>query len=429
MRPNYIDFSSKTKPISFSLFLCHAIHFRDMKYFYGTDEYKGAAAIEQIKKEPVNHNRRGFTSRIGEALNIDLIKKDFPPIPLVKTLIYEMPQGPLILNSLNYYEKAWCYDIHSAYPAILLENKFPKRLKKVSKIGKGEHLCKIKLTNFKAKFFNNYPLYLNKTCQLKNNPNLKIIGKRIIEGSSYIFYCFYEREIELLKFFYEIEKIELLEIYKIEFGKLPQPTIEAIKALYFDKSNKKDTPEYNAAKQKLNRMYGFFATLIKENGIYTLRNKNVPWLVAAFIVSRERELMFKAIKACGIEHLISGHTDGLKFDYDCGEIFNRLNKERGELYLDCGQWDFEGTLDCVQYLSNTRAKYYENGVLKMKHGGISDEDINKFLENKEWKDIKYNSIINFTYREELKFDKEIIRLIKIQTPVELSKAGLGGDFK
>jgi hypothetical protein len=56
-----------------------------------------------------------------------------------------------------------------------------------------------------------------------------------------------------------------------------------------------------------------------------------------------------------------------------------INLRRGSIYRDMGQWDKEAVLEKVQYFSNVKAKYIENGVLKMKHGGICEEDITAFL--------------------------------------------------
>lgn len=436
--PVYVVNSKKM--IGTYLFPNHCIKFRDMKYYYGTNKYSAEKAIQMIEKE-VKENKEnnykpkyneGFTSKLGERLCIDKIKEKFPIVPQVKDFIYEMPQGALILTpSRDSVERTWNYDIHTAYPAIFLENKMPKEIVKVKNFCAGEqHIVKLRIKNFKAKYLNLYPLYLNKNAQ-KNHKGLEIIGKRVISGKSYTFTCFYENEIEILKDFYDIEEIEVIEIYRIIFAELPPETIENIKEMYAIKSGAANSSDYDGVKQTVNRLYGYFATLKpNKNGRLVPRDINVPWLFSSYIVSRERVLLYQFIKRVGINHLVAAHTDGVKFDCDCTEVMKELNEERGTLFLDCGHWDEESPMYKVQYLSNTRAKYLdENGELKMKHGGINEEDIKEFIKNKTIDEITAKTLISYTIKKRIVEDNGIIRIENQKIIVPLKNAGVKEELK
>jgi hypothetical protein len=135
--------------------------------------------------------------------------------------------------------------------------------------------------------------------------------------------------------------------------------------------------------------------------------------------------MFLVIKEVGIGHVVSAHTDGIKIDFDAHEIIDKMNKERGILHGSCGQWEFEGTLEDVYYLANTKAKYMENGQLKMKHGGISEEDITEFMSTHTWDNIQRDTLINITVKKWLELDENnVLQLKTIKKPIELSLVGV-----
>ena len=101
--------------------------------------------------------------------------------------------------------------------------------------------------------------------------------------------------------------------------------------------------------------------------------------------------MVALIQQVGIEHIVSAHTDGVKFDCNADEIVDKVNLRRGEIYKDVGQWKKEEVFDKCFYFSNTVAKYEVNGEIGMKHGGIAEDDVNEFLHNKTYEDINENA--------------------------------------
>ena len=423
------------KIVSLQVYNCFVI--RSTKYVIGSDNFPAAAVMAHIKEQKAyNDPKLGYTHYLGEVLQAEEIKKIYRPNLLTLKLIQDMPQGPIILTS-NFitYEKVWSYDFDSAYPAIILENKFPKDYKRVKQLSKGGNLVKVRLSGVKAKYFNQYPMFRGKREPSRNK--VKMVGKRIIEAEEIELYIFLENEMPIYYYFYNIEKVEFLEIYEIIWFSLPAKTIEVVKALWDKKNELKEIkrrtgiepPSYKGVKQALNRIYGYFATLIKDrSGKLRPRDSSIPWDVGAYIISRQRHLMFLVIKEVGIGHVVSAHTDGIKIDFDAHEIIDKMNKERGILHGTCGQWEFEGTLENVYYLANTKAKYMENGQLKMKHGGISEEDITEFMSTHTWDNIQRDTLINITVKKWLELDENnILQLKTIKKPIELSLVGVQED--
>lgn len=106
--------------------------------------------------------------------------------------------------------------------------------------------------------------------------------------------------------------------------------------------------------------------------------------------------MLDAIEKIGLDNVVAAHTDGIKVVGCFDKEFEELNKKRGLVYKDLGQWGKEEVIDKIKYLSNVKAKYIVNGELKMKHGGISDIDIKHFLMGKSYENIDDKSLIYFT---------------------------------
>ena len=433
IKPHCYCIINTNKIVSLQVYNCFVI--RSTKYVFGSDSFSAAAVLAQIKKHKAyNDPKLGYTHYLGEQLHAEEIKKIYRPNLLTLKLIQDMPQGPIILTSNLTYEKVWSYDYDSAYSAIILENKFPKSYKKVDKPVEGGNLVRVRLTGVKAKYFNQYPMFRGK--RVPPRDKVKMIGKRIIEAEEIELYIFLENEIPIYYYFYDIQKIEFLEIYEIVWFSLPDTVINAVKELWDEKEKLKDIkrrtgiepPNYKAVKQTLNRIYGYFATLV--DGGKRPRDPSIPWDVGAYIVSRQRYLMFLFIKEVGIGHVVSAHTDGIKVDFDAQEIVDRINEKRGILHGTCGKLEFEGILEKVQYLANTKAKYIENGELKMKHGGISEDDINEFISTHSWEQIRRDTIINITTKKWLELDEnKVLQLRKKKTSMMLSLVGVEEENK
>lgn len=387
----------------YGLDLFNFISYRDMKYKFGSNNFTCAAALEIIDKEDGNRNA-SFTSNLGRLIEIDAVKQKFNPIPksLRQIMMDETPKGAIILSRPNVeFTNVHCYDVCSAYIACLLEGNMPSKFIKTTNRIKGkQYFGKIKITNLKAKDPRMLTLYITKKQEGKD---IAIVGSRVIAAAQYSFYLFFD-EISIINQFYTYDKIEIdySNLYEIKFEKLPLKTINAIRRLYDNKLAAKGQLDYDAFKQIVNRIYGFFITKRKlKDGTYDARDFTVPYQFGVWIISRQRLFMCCLINAVGLSHVVSAHTDGVKFDCDADEIVDKINMRRGLIYKDVGQWKKEGVLEKCLYFSNTVAKYLENGELKMKHGGITQEDVDNFLSGKTYKDVNEFSEFYLTIEQRL----------------------------
>lgn len=392
-----------------------------MKYHYGTDKYSPEIAVEIIQNKQARWNS-SYTGEIGKSICIDKIKKEFNPVSrnLLKNMINKTSQGAIIYSrkDITFYN-VLSNDIKSAYPAILLEQ-VPYNFRLISpesfKIGSGIHFGKIIVKGLKAKDLHFLPLYRGK----EEVDDLKVFcrGKRIFAALEYSYYGFIEHELELLNYAYTYESIELdlNETYDVDFKYLPTESLEAIKAMYDEKSNNKGSANYFAIKQKFNRIFGYFLTTIEGKDGLALRDREVPYYIGLWVVSAQRNRMIKAFKKVGIENIIASHTDSIITKNVSCDVFNNLNKD---IYEDIGKWDSE-PYEAIEYFSNTRAKYLQNGKIGFKHGGISEQDIESFLKNnQDFAAIKGSSIFNFTIHKEFKQTSKGFEAIRYQEPTTL----------
>lgn len=405
------------KPIAFEIFETFVV--RDMKYYHGTDKLDGAAALKTAMDNKPKRWTSSYTGRIGEALNIEAIKKSFNPLNfnILDNMLMSSSQGAIIYSTEEEAQNVHCYDIVSAYPRLLLE-KVPKSFKRSTfKPNSNKiHFGKIIIKNFIAKNLAFLPLYRGKEIP----SNCTINGKRIVAGESYSYYGFIEHELRILRNYYDCETISVTDVYECEMDYLPEDSRKSIKTIYDNKLAAKGTINYDGYKQMFNRIFGYFITTYEQDGKLKIRDKNVPYQIGLWIISKQRQVMLDAIEAVGLENVVAAHTDGIKVKGNFDLIFEKINSRRGNIYKNLGLWDKEEIIDRIQYLSNVKAKYEVNGVLKMKHGGISDVDTANFLLNKTYDDITNESLINLTIGKKILEADDGIYIVLRRREVPLS---------
>lgn len=407
----YKDYPKKKYRISinrigdkiYALNLYNTISFKDMKYRFGSNNFSAAAAIEIIDKDD-NNVKSSFTSNLGRLIEIDAVKEKFEPIPktLRQIMINEVPKGAIILAQIDKeFTDVHCYDVCSAYIACLLEGRMPSKFKKTKIFMKEkEHFCKVTIKGLKAKNPSLLTLYATNKMEGKN---IAKVGQRIIAAEEYSFYCFFNEKWIIDQYYtYESFEVDYNNLYYIEFEKLPLKTIQAIKRLYDNKLAAKGCPDYDAFKQIVNRIYGFFLTKRQwKNGQIDVRDYTIPYQFGVWIIHKQRMFIASLIAKVGINHVVSAHTDGVKFDYNADKIVNEINLRRGVIYKDVGQWKKEEVLDRCFYFSNTVAKYQIGDQIGMKHGGIPQIDIDEFLEGKTYEDINGDEDLYVTVNKKL----------------------------
>lgn len=392
----------------YALNVANVVAFRDMKYRYGSNNFSAAAAMEIIKKD-TNHIRSSFTSNLGRLIEIEAVQEKFKPISksLRLKMINETPKGAIILAQTGKeFQNVHCYDVCSAYIACLLEGNMPSKFIKTKTLLKGkEHYGRVTIKGLRAK--NPQLLTLYKTDKFEGK-NIATIGCRVIAAEEYSFYCFLNEKWIIDQYYtYDRFEIDFENLYAIEFEKLPLKTIKAIKTLYDNKLAAKGQLDYDGFKQIVNRIYGYFITKrTTKDGSLDARDYSVPYQIGIWIIHKQRLCITSLIAAVGIDHVVSAHTDGVKFDCDADEIVNKMNLRRGVLYKDVGQWKKEEVFDRCFYFSNTVAKYQIGNDIGMKHGGIPQIDIDEFLEGKTYDQINGNEDFYLTYSKELICEKD-----------------------
>ena len=413
----------------YGLTVYNVVCFRDMKCKFGSNTFSAAAAVEIINKDKTD-TRASFTSNLGKKIKAEEISKEFEPIlgRVRSAMLNETPKGAIIIaNKGKEFTNVHCYDVCSAYIAHLLEGELPYKFKQVGYMKKGhKYFVQFKFKNLKAKNFQVLPLYITNKQQ---GENIVLANKRVVAAEEYVFYNFYDEKL-IIDQYYTYDSCELGVIYEIEFKELPKESREAIQKIYDDKLAAKGQLDYDGYKQIVNRIYGFFITKIPSMyGGDRVRDKEVPYQVGVWIIHRQRMLMCALIKKVGIEHVVSAHTDGIKFDCNADEIVDKMNRHRGFIYKDVGQWKKEEVLDRCFYFSNTIAKYQIGDEIGMKHGGISQEDIDQFLKGKSYDDINEYAEIELTTDKELVCEKNGIYIKKHKTTSYLSViAEEGGEY-
>lgn len=383
---------------------------RDMKYYHGTDKLSAAAALKVATKNKPKRWTSSYTGQIGRALNIEAIKKEFPKLSfnLTEKMLMNTSQGAIITSKTQEFKDVYCYDIVSAYPTILL-GKVPKTFEKAPyKPSKNSiHFGKITITNFRSKHIELIPLYRGKDVP----DDCVIAGKRIYAGLTYSYYGFIEHELRILENYYTFDSISISDTYKCTMDYLPKESIESIKSIYDGKLAAKGTEDYDGYKQMFNRIFGYFITTYSENGKLKVRDNSVPYQIGLWIISKQRQVMLDAIEAVGYENVVAAHTDGIKTCGNFDSTFNSINERRGVVYKNLGQWDMEEHIDRIKYLSNVKAKYEINGELKMKHGGISDDDIEDFIQSNTYDSITDETEISFTIAKKVCEDSNGIYIV------------------
>ena len=258
----------------------------------GYCEYDILVLYEYIKREreeydDIKHIPLTSTGKVRRELK-EIVKKDFR----YKRLTYKaINTNPHIYNMLmdaffggyTHASYIWSdtilkrvnsYDETSAYPYVLVTHKFPSTEFKKSTIKKVEdmsrkcaYLLRVKFTNLKCKYYNNF-ISMSKCKNIKKG---KYDNGRVIEAE--------ELEITLtdvdFRFILDTYKCdyEILESYWSIYNYLPKTFINFVLDKYVAKTKYKDVEgmevEYSKEKNKFNALYGMSVTnMIKDNVIY-----------------------------------------------------------------------------------------------------------------------------------------------------------------
>lgn len=198
-------------------------------------------------------------------------------------------QGGFTHANSNYVRKivkdVHSYDFSSAYPSVLLLNKYPLSAPKKVKINSDEDLLKylnyyccmfdIIFTNIKSKVNFEHYISISKCWKIKNvvSDNGRLVKGDVV-GTSLT-----EQDFFIIKEMYTWDSIEIYNFRVFKRGYLPKNFLNTILVLYAKKNQLKNVEgkevEYLNAKENLNSLYGMCVTDINHADIEYKDNERI----------------------------------------------------------------------------------------------------------------------------------------------------------
>ena len=351
------------------------------------------------------------------------------------------------------------FDFTSAYPYVMLAEKFPmSKAKIIKKIDSDEefeyylhHYCclmDVTFTNMTPKLNYDHPLSVSKVLKKEQKKKGKVLtdNGRIVTISEATV-TLTEQDFFILRKFYNWESLEVHTLRVYEKGYLPTAFVKAILKLYKDKTELKGIEgkeiEYMIAKNMLNAVFGMCVTdiyrevidYINDNFVATkpdlaeaisIYNKNgnrflfYPWGV--WVTAYARYNLFTGIEACGEDYVYSDtdsikvlnyerHMDYIKkYNEEVAEKlkkaakahginpseFSPLNK-KGET-KPIGVWDFEGVYDEFKTVGAKRYMVRKGNNFGLTVAGVNKKQAMEYI----LKEAKESNVSPFTLlREDL----------------------------
>ena len=261
------------------------------------------------------------------------------------------------------------YDLKSAHPGGMFAKKFPWKYNR-RKVDMWEEVLKAARTGDYGffgvfKFYNircsGYHSLESKNKIIEASPDAVYENGRLV-FASYIKVCLMELDFFNYEDLYEWERYQVTVLYQAKLEVLPDYIRKVICKYFVLKETAEDnSPERNAAKRKVNGIFGMFATGLPEHEVVFNMETNememsaqaksyaeltqylimLPqWAIQTAAYTR-RDIV-KSIKACGF--------DSMYYDTDSNKIMNfeehkgwfeNFNKERMELNKSVNTFDYD----------------------------------------------------------------------------------------
>lgn len=258
------------------------------------------------------------------------------------------------------------YDLTSAYPAVMVLNRFPmgtgKRLEDLNpetiKFYLKNYACmfRIRIWKIKSRFKGDNFLSFSKC---RNVQNASLDNGRILTAD-YVETTMTDIDLQIIHAFYSMEKIEVFDFFYYPRGYLPKNFIKGVLGLYSDKTTLKgvegEEVNYHIKKELLNSTYGCSVTSLEqpinkyENGEWITETPDLNEVIEQYNHSENRFLFYlwgcvttahvrfiiaKSILELG-DDFIYADTDSVKFinPEKHKEYFERFNAEiKGKIAL------------------------------------------------------------------------------------------------
>lgn len=408
-----INKKNKIEPKAFRIF--GGITYKEAKYYLGTDKAESTKDYCDLIKR--FHNGSNIKNNFTTALKNMILNEDLQdfgrpenlPLAVIEELYHNASLAPIIYSEINKeFKGVHCYDFDSAYISKYYKHKFPYKFTYAgTSVGGGkEHFVRLRIKNIRAKNPRFLPLSVADKHNGKGMKCISIDSKRILMADEVVISLFYNLEFNLLNLYYDYDSIEIEASYEVEMKQLPPSFLREVMDIYKTKSEAKHRGEpYADKKVLLNRIHGFFLTKKSFGNKEVQMYPNLPVQIGFYTIALQRVAMCNLINNVGLENIVSAHTDSIKTKGNFDAIIDELNKGYKTPFSDTlGILEKEGVMEKVTYFSNTRAKYIQDGVFKIKHGGIDDKTTKDILAEYTYdtltKESPYNHTILTTFESE-----------------------------
>lgn len=379
----------------------HNVTFKSCAWYLGSANLPAEYVAKESIKLFDRHPNQGYTYTIGQTLNIEAIKKEFPMLDfdnyIVKKMMKYSSRGPALFAQIGIdFNNVKRFDITSTYPALLL-GEVPYKFSRKREADSRGYFCKFVIKNLKAKYRNFTPIYIPSkldTAQKRaefgicTNGSKNKSGKGVYAARHFEYYGF-DFEWNVIKAAYDYESIIVTDVFYVSYKRLPQDSIDALIQAFEKKQEMKGTVYADAYKVLFNRCYGYFVTTAKGKYGRKIRDFEVPFQVGAYIQNYARYMMVDmAVNIVGLENVVAMHTDSIYVTENCDlDLTGYCIIPPEYQYKNIGYFKSEGTMSRCCYFGYTLAKYIQDGKLGMKHGGICKEVADGIIEHYTYDEI------------------------------------------
>lgn len=341
------------------------------------------------------------------------------------------------LNAFQVYENVASHDFNSAYPAVLITEKYPmgtpEYIPHITKQMFEESIqcfcCifQIELNGLKAKMKAPDHYISESKCFYTDKKSL-ILDNGRIEQCECVRLTICNVDLEIIDLVYDYDSIRISNFWRWPKDYLPSELVNAILSLYKKKTELKGVAEkqieYQKSKALLNSIFGMMVTDIVQDEItyhtsyitnHTDKEEQIekynnnpkrflyyPWGI--FCTAYCRRNLWYAISYLGDDYIYSD-TDSVKYMHyekhaDFFDAYNRLNYEKltraseyhridisnmtpatqkGKIKV-LGEFDFEGTYDRFKTLGAKRYMTEENGHITLTVAGVNKKSGAHYIE-------------------------------------------------
>lgn len=231
-------------------------------------------------------------------------------------------------------ENVYSYDAGKYYPSILLHEKFPMSnftyledasMEGLLKLSDNDYAWVAKLTfeDIELKDPNEPIPYIFKSKSSNKKGCKWYLGSRL-EKAEYITITVTDVDFAIINEMYNFKNILVTDCWYSKYGKLPNYITDLVLQLYYDTIKyKKDTPEYRAAKVKLNSVHGLFGTnrlhekyVIDDEGELILQEKSKKAYNRSIAVDKYSYAWYvwgTAIARYRLQQLINANKDNVVY--------------------------------------------------------------------------------------------------------------------